>query len=339
MKNSSPAEFDFSTKITPSLLVCAGGFEDRAVSFPARFADAGYHSENSILLHYESQRTENEPNYRRIKSYVDGLTLKKRHTVVVTSDNPIRSHLRIKHVIEDIALRTDDRTALVDISGMTNLLALAALHACLSSGLRTTVVYTEAERYFPSKEESEQLVRAWKEGRFDVASKYLQSSGLRAVHIPPDFAGNFRPGRNVCLMIFVGYEPNRIEGLVEEYAPGSIIAFYGRSPHKRLRWRIQLSQDLHEGLFKRWYVRSSKTSTLLVDEIVAILTEEFKIIQEQYDVAIVPQCSKMQAVAAYLFWRRHPEVQLVFTSPVSFKPKRYSEGSGRTFMYKINPEE
>jgi len=76
-------------------------------------------------------------------------------------------------------------------------------------------------------------------------------------------------------------------------------------------------------------------STLRVTEVLDTLEKEFRTIRDQYDVAIASQCSKMQAVATYLFWRRHPEVQLVFTSPVSFNPKRYSRGVGRTFVYEI----
>jgi hypothetical protein len=168
-----------------------------------------------------------------------------------------------------------------------------------------------------------------------VAAEYLQSAGLKEVQILPEFAGNFRPGSQTCLIIFVGYEPNRIKGLIDIYAPSAMLVLYGRSPHHGFSWRTRLSHELHEDLFSQWLVRRAEVSTLEVDQILKALEEEFSTIREHYDVAIAPQCGKMQALAAYLFWRRHPEVQMLFTSPVRFNPSNYSEGTGRTFVYEI----
>jgi hypothetical protein len=228
------------------------------------------------------------------------------------------------------------RTVLIDISGMTHLWALGAIHACLSCGLSVAVIYTEARSYFPPKQELQKIVRSWEQREYDIVSQYLQSAGLKTVHIVPEFGGNFRPGRKNCLAVFVGYEPNRIRGLVEQYAPGALIVLYGRSPHEKLLWRTQLSKDLHKELFSGWYVREAEISTFLVSEILSKLEDEFQILQEEYDLAIAPQCSKMQAIASYIFWRKHPEVQLLFTSPVRFNPDRYSSGVGGTFIYDID---
>jgi hypothetical protein len=136
-------------------------------------------------------------------------------------------------------------------------------------------------------------------------------------------------------MVFAGYEPNRLQGLVDDYAPGSLVVFFGRSPNPELAWRTDLSRTLHDELFKSWFKREVEVSTLDVQEILDKLETEFSIVREQYDVALSPHCSKMQGIAAYMFWRRHPEVQLVFTSPVRFHPDRYSLGSGPTYEYQV----
>ena len=220
----------------------------------------------------------------------------------------------------------------MDISGMTHLWAVSAVHACLGCGLRTAVVYTEAASYYPHRSVERRLVRAWRTGDIETAAQYLQSQALGGVHILPAFSGNFRAGRQTCLMLFAGYEPNRAQGLVESYGPSAVIVFYGVSPHRRMQWRTGLSRRLHEGLFERWYTRESELSTFRVDEIAAKLQQEAEAIQDQYDIAISPLCSKMQGMGIYQFWRAHPATQLVFSSPVRFNPSRYSKGVGRTYV-------
>jgi hypothetical protein len=331
----SPSDFDFDHQTTAGLLVVAGGFEDRAITLAKRLSKANIVAEESIVLHYESQRSDNEPNFRFLQTRLQSLIGKEPHAVPVHADTPVQSYARIRTKIHQIASYVNEQTAVVDISGMTHLWALGTIDACFSAGLRVLVAYTEARWYFPRKQDTKRLVRTWKNHDYSAASSYLQSAALKAVHIPPEFGGNFHAGWPTCLMVFVGYEPNRTQGLVDDYAPGALVVLYGKSPHASLHWRTQLSRDLHEELFSQWRVREVEISTLEVDGTIAKLEEEFGVIREQYDLAIAPQCSKMQGVASYLFWRRHPEVQLLFTSPVRFNPRRYSGGARRTFVYEI----
>ncbi|MEW6183652.1 MAG: hypothetical protein AB1500_10860 [Bacillota bacterium] len=336
MNSSTPKEFDFNNDTEAGLIICAGGFEHRSLAFPRRIRKSRCSFESALILHYESQREDNQPNYIRLGDRLAELVGGTPEIVPVNANTPIQSIAAVKSKISDIYPKLSNRSALIDISGMTHLWAIGAIHYCLTHGFRISVVYTEARWYFPLKRDKKRLVKAWITYDYDTAADYLQSAALKSVHIPPEFGGNFRPDRQTCLMVFAGYEPNRIEGLVELYAPGALIVFYGKSPHEDLQWRTDLSRQLHSKLFSRWHLRETEISTLVTDEILAKLEEEFRIVKEHFDVAITPHCSKMQGLAAYLFWRRHPEVQLLFTSPVRFNPERYSRGSGKTYVYEIN---
>jgi hypothetical protein len=335
MIRNGPKEFDFDSLTTAGLIIGVGGFEDRSITFFKRLKRTHCSIEHPLLLHYRSQATDNEENHLRLMLKIKQLTGKRPTLIPIHAEHPIQSSVKIEETIKALASQVENRTAIIDISGMTHLWALTTIHSCVSNGFYTKVVYTEARSYFPTQRMYNTLVRAWKSREYEVAAKYFQSSGLKAIHIQPDFAGNFRPGAQTCLMVFVGYEPNRIQGLVDIYAPGAMIVFYGKSPHNGLQWRTDLSRSLHEEMFSQWKVRRTELSTLNVNDILDKLEDEFKIIREHYDVAIAPQCSKMQALASYLFWRRHPEIQLLFTSPVRFNPNHYSKGSGRTFIHEV----
>jgi hypothetical protein len=321
--------------------LAAGGFEDRAITFLKRTARARFSAERGVLLRYESQRLDNEPNFLANRDGMASLVSTGREgveVVPVSSDTPIHSCGSIRASIEQVAGTLSNRAAIVDISGMTHLWALSAIHDCVSYGLRTEVVYTEAKSYRPLRSEWRTMQRALRSGDDEVVFQALQSASLKAVHILPEFGGNFRPGRQTCLIIFAGYEPNRLQGLVDDYSPGRLIVLFGRSPNVSLAWRTELARDLHHELFRTWNKREAEVSTLDIASILHTLEEEFAVIGEQFDVAVAPHCSKMQGVAAYLFWRRHPEVQLVFTSPVMFHRDHYSHGSGATYIYTIqNP--
>jgi len=181
------------------------------------------------------------------------------------------------------------------------------------------------------------LVKAWDTEDYGTAAKYLQSEALRTINIMPEFAGALVHTKPSCLMIFAGYEPNRTEGLIQNYGADRIVAFYGQSPHRRLEWRTELSRKLHRRVFAKLHVREIEVSTLNVGEILAELETEFSILKDYFDIAVAPLCAKMHAIASYLFWRRHPEVQLVFTSPLLFNPKHYSLKAGRIYFYQLPP--
>ena len=319
-----------------SLLVCCAGFEVRSLAFARRLRKNLCKWETVVQLKYVSQRADNEANYDLLKAQICRIHSREPHIIEVDSNKPQISFEAIRQGLIEIAAKCTPGTALIDISGMTHLMAMACLDGCVYGGLQPSVIYTEAQKYFPLKSERTKLIRAWEKQDYQTAEKYLQSSALKSVDIVPEFQGNFRPGKPLCLFVFAGFEPNRLEGLVNAYAPGALIVIYGKSPHSRtLNWRTKLSKDLHRNLFRGWLLRETETSTLNVHGVLDTLEKEFQAVGFRYDVAITPHCSKMQAIALYLFWRRHPEVQIVFTTPVRFNAKHYSRGSGQTFEFSL----
>jgi len=332
-------EYPFANKSSASLLICCGGFESRSRAFARKLRKNNCAFQEVLLLRYLPAQEENEKSYDWLKARLTSLSGKVPRTVNFETGKPQQGFLQIKNAVEKVSEDIGVKTAVVDITGMSHLVAICAVHSCLILGFRTKIAYTEAKEYFPLKRVSRKLIRAWREHDYPAANEFLQSAALKSVDILPEFQGNFRPGRPVCLMIFAGYEPNRMEGLVNIYAPGALIVLYGKSPYRRLLWRTRLSRELHQELFGGWLYRPVDISTLDIDKILRTLEREVGIIKDRYDVAITPHCSKMQAIATYIFWRRHPEVQIVFTSPVRFHPKRYSRGSGKTFLHDLRSQE
>lgn len=323
-------------ELSLGLLVCCGGFEDRALTFAKRLRKVGATADSIAILHYESQREDNERHYERLQALLKGISPKDVEPVHVDASKPVISYEHIRERILEESASLGIRKVTVDVSAMTHMWALGVIHCCVAEGFDVDVVYTEANRYFPLRKDAKPLRDAWHDKDYEKAEEFLQSAALMAVHILPDFAGNFRPGHPNCLVVFAGYEPNRLEGLVDSYAPAALVVLYGMSPRPEHKWRTELSKTLHEKMFANWPRREDVCSTLSPEKALEKLEEIFCVVGHKYDLAISPHCSKMQGVASYVFWRRHPETQLIFTSPVRFKPSQYSKGEKDVYIYRLS---
>ena len=328
-------EYNFEEKVKAGIIIVAGGFEDRALTFANKLKKKNNFVENVIIIQYKSQYGDNKNNFDKLFYRMKYLTDKEPIIAEVSAETPVKSSNNIREIVSNVSSNTQNKIAYIDISGMTHLWSISAMDSCVGKGFITNIIYTEAKWYYPKKRELKQLLTAWNGQDYNKAAEYLQSAALKSIHILPQFGGDIRPSRQNCLIIFAGYEPNRIQGLVDSYAPGAIIVYYGQSPHNELQWRTELSAELHKELFSQFKKREEKITTFKVDKIVKSIEKVYYIINNKYDIAIAPQCSKMQAVGVYEFWRKHPEVQLVFTTPVRFNPNRYSRYSRETFIYKI----
>lgn len=328
-------EFDFASKMSYSIFIAAGGFEERALTFIRRVNVDKFSIEQAVLLRYVTQREDNEPNFSRLVAQVEKFT----DNIEIIDVDVRKPDKFLRKLVEKVHFASTSligRSAVIDISGMADVLICCCLRAADINLLQTSVVYTEASDYYPREPEWNDVIDVVKNRDFTGMAKYLQTAGLEDIQIPTDFKGNNRPGYKACLFVMVGYEPNRVQGLVDDYAPNAIVVFYGKSPHEKLHGRQYLSIELHKHIFDVWRYRQRKDiSTLEVENIRGILENEYQTLRSEYDVGIASQCSKMQTVASYLFWKQHPEIQLIFTTPVKWESKRYSKGEGRTFQFDL----
>jgi hypothetical protein len=327
-------EFDFTSKVPYGLFIAAGGFDKRALTFIRRAYVRKFNIEQAILLRYVTQREDNEPNFNRLMTRVKKFT----NNVEIIDVDVHKPDKILKELAEKVHFASkslNSLSAVIDISGMAHVLICCCLRAADNNLLQTSVVYTEASDYYPREAKWDVVIDAVQKRNFKIMAKYLQTAGLGDIQIPTDFKGNTRPGYKACLFVMTGYEPNRVQGLVDDYAPNAIVAFYGKSPHEKLHGRQDLSIDLHKHIFDGWRYRERyDISTLEVKNILNILENEYQTLRSEYDVGVTSQCSKMQTVASYIFWKQHPEVQLIFTTPVKWS-KRHSMGEGHTFQFNL----
>lgn len=339
---------DSIRQVRNPLYICAGGFEDRAVGIVKSLDSIGERSlKYSLTLEYRNGPNENRKNLEFLQNSLKRLSSNQLENAMIDTDNMFETGDNLSNALKKIPSEEID-SVFVDISGMANFLILLALHWVneIFYSKEISVLYAEAQDYYPKRDEMDEILElAGRRQDEDIMalSKKLGTSGARETLIPPDFKGYFKEDYPICLIFFAGYEPSRALGLIETYRPNLIIACYGVSPHKHFKQRTEFSKNLHTefGAFKQYKHVDMEVSTFNIEEIVSKLEEIYvsaegeKILYEKYNIAITPQCSKLQTVATYLFSVRHPDVQIVFCLPGAYNPKKYSEGIGKMWMYKL----
>lgn len=336
--------------IKNSLYICAGGFEDRVRGVISTIQEL---NENvfkySFILEYNAHKEDNETNLEFLEKSLNKFSSNHLKNVIIDIDNLLFSRNNLKDRLEEIPQEKID-TVFLDISGMTNFLILLTMKMIYNIfyNKKIFILYTEAKIYYPKEEEKDEILLL-AEKRDDESilklSEKLQASGARETLILADFKGSFREDYPIALIFLVGYEPSRDIGLLETYRPNFVIPCYGDSPHEHFKWRTEFSLKLHDmfRVFEQYqHVKGNKTtSTFNIPEIIKDLERiyisdlEGKILYENFNVAISPQCSKLQTVATYLFCQSHPDVQVVFCLPGRYNPKRYSEGIGKSWLYEL----
>ncbi len=341
-----------------SLYICAAGFEDRVKGIVENLKEInGKVFKYSVILEYYSSISykqtqkkkefleKNKENLYFLQNSLRNLSANMLENIIIDIDSIVRTDDNFRNMLIDIPVPEID-SIFIDISGMANFLILLTLYQTskIFHNKEIFVLYTEAQNYFPQKDEKDeilQLAEARTESSIMKLGELLGASGARETMILPYFKGYFKEDFPICLIFFVGYEPSRAIGLLDAYRPNIVITCYGVSPHEHFKWRTEFSKRLHTKLkvFEQYTYSDIKISTFNIEEIISKLEDiyisadlEGKILYENYNIAITPQCSKLQTMATYLFCQSHPDVQVVFCLPGLFNPKRYSEGIGKSWL-------
>ncbi|MHA1749832.1 MAG: hypothetical protein ACTSYF_14475, partial [Promethearchaeota archaeon] len=340
-------EFDisFMRERKSSLYICAAGFEDRVRGVLEKLKDLNERMfEYSLILEYSVHKEDNKKNLEELTVNLPKISHHLMNNAIVDIDNFYKTKYNIMEVFRKVD-QNKIKSVFIDISGMANSLILLIISQVKKIFWEKEIIilYTEADIYYPPKEKKDEILRLIKsEEEVDILKlgDELGASGAREVMILPDFKGRFDPSKPICLIFFIGYEPSRAAGLLESYRPNLVVACYGKSPHEKFKWRTDFSRELHQHVLNEFEHFERYISTFEVSEIVEELEEIYRstdehgnLLYDYYNIALTPQCSKLQTVASYLFCQKHPDIQIVFCFPGRFNPKRYSQGIGKTWIY------
>lgn len=213
----------------------------------------------------------------------------------------------------------------LDISALPNFAICIAVMKLrqLFPATNLTLIYTEAEEYFPQKKDFNRIKRLAVKEKADLFPEYLSSRATN-IFIPSMFSGVALGHNDTCLIVFAGHEPHRTNCVVEATNPSKFVMVYGEPKRPDLKWRLELSRIMHSRINAELTKTDEVSSTSEITDNLKLLLKYNEYLYDDYVLCVCPLNSKMQAVASVLAWETYLDIQLNFPIPAEYLAKRFS---------------
>lgn len=315
--------------IAMDAIILAAGFEDRAfhVLRHGVFQPSAY----CILIRYINDISENSATFEKYFNLAQSKFSNENILVVDLNTDAVETFAAdIDRVVSKLPLEV--RRIAIDVSGMTSYAVCLCLKSVRSyrALYKQRVIYSSADEYVPSEEEYLSLSDRTAESEISYVPKSMAMEMSENLVLEA-FSGH-RSGENrACLAIFAGYEVHRSSGAIDAINPSLLLLLYGMPGEKRHSWRTDFSKRLHSKFESTRRCATEEVSTLSPQESLDVLEEYYNYLIDDFDLVIAPICSKMHAVAAYMFWERYGEVQLSFPMPIGYDVDNRPRGVGGVY--------
>ncbi len=316
------------------IFVLAAGFEDRALKI---ISDGNFgKGAHCVLVRYINNVPNNRVVYRQ---YLD-LAHKKfgeYNTHPVSLKNTDAEQFMRDFSDKLASLPRGARSVAIDVSGMPSYLVCCVLKVVRDHRPREvqTVLYTSADEYMPTFEAYKELVSSSPE---DIELLPSSMALEMAENLTIEAFSGHRSSSKSLLAVIAGYEAHRTAGIVDDINPALLLLLYGDPGDPRHQWRLDLSRRLHHKFERTRRAASQVVSTLEVADSLSVLEKFYNFLIDDYDLFIAPIGSKMQSVAAYLFWERYGEVHLTFPLPIGYDPSHRPLGTSLTYSLELEPK-
>lgn len=305
------------------LFICALGFEPRCLSIPEFFARSGYRTRYSMYFEYSTNRDDNAINLTRLKESLETISPVVRRIeadIMETTNN-------ISELIEHISAEADGHIPVVtfDISVAANRLIMKAMKILLNHNIILRIVYCEAEKYHPTKEECDiYFISPMTNDVFGL------EQGVGNVQISMDYPGHHLDALPDCVIIFPCFRAERSKAVLSLVDP-SLLTDQGNKVHWMLgvphltkdRWRLDAMRKINE---INTNMKQHEICTFDYRKALKILQDLYDEHSEYYRITLAPIGSKMQSLGTALFCYMHPDIRVIIAAPKEYNAKQYSEG-------------
>ena len=329
--NNTTKPLDLDGSISDcDLLILAAGFEDRAFHF---LSNTSFTKDAiCILIEFPKNPEVSLKFLTKVKELFDGSAVQ---TVPLNENNV---QLFERDLNEKLAVLPRSITNIwIDISGMPTYAICVTLNSVRShySTQSQRIIYSAAEHYFPTLKEYQKLSNASAANEAYVPKTMTME--MSEVLILESFSGHRSKEGISCLAVFPGYDANRTGGVIDSINPSMLLFLFGDPGGPDLKWRLELSKQLHRKFESTRKIAVEEVSTLDIGQSFNVLENYYEFLFEDYDFTVAPICSKMQVVGTFMFWERYKEVQLVFPLPVGYDLTKKPTGTSTTYITTLLP--
>lgn len=320
---------DFSDR-EDTLFLCALGFEDRCTHISKFIAEnTKYKCKEAIYFEYSTNQEDNKINEDEL---VNSLNSFSSLVTPIQCDSENFSEL-LQQILTRLTREGSRPSITFDISACSSKLLLTVLKILFKYDVHLQIVYTEADVYHPTEDESKDDIDKWI--REEDAGLTM---GVSNVFTCLEYSGKNIDGLPQALVGFLTFKPERIRKIiayVDETLfkdPKRVFWIIGEPHLPENMWRINLVKKINKGI-----IEQSKDapiyiiSTFNYKDTLKKLYEIYETNSFQYHINIAPLGSKMQQIGVALFHHMKPDTTIVFAPPQKYNAEHYSEGYTKTW--------
>ena len=313
-------------------IIASAGYEDRTMGLLSKIKDKGIKINRSIIIDYPNKSL-NEPNRTNL---IDLAKTISRQVKVIEEDKFIRQ-------IPELSVGQYFSNLILDITGMSRLQFYNIMYCFDQNNILFDLAYTEADSYYPDKNFFQKLKnesRDVKDLFFDAYQKEEEAEIVYSFDCdiiqPHIFRGRPEPGKAASFIGFLTLKRGRLQAILRNYEFSKRVFIVSEPVRKELKWRKEMMKLVNRDLLKKRDSQIYSLRTLYPSETYDLLEEVIYNSRDyfRYNIYIAPLGSKMQTLGTYLFWKKHPEISLIFSQPKKYFPKAYSKSWRKTFIIK-----
>lgn len=305
------------------LLICVLGFEDRCLAVPRALAGAAARARGVVICRYMTNASENALNEPALRDCLAEIAPGHPHELEVGSGDLVA---QLRALVAQHAANHMPARVFFDVSVASNTLIIRALAALLDVNIELHVLYAEADRYRPTREEYDA-----RGGGPEAADEGQLAHGVLDVTVASEFPGRHAVALPHRVVVFPGFDRDRVRAAISqvdndfimEPAEAPLDWMIGRPLHEEDGWRQAALIDLH-GV--PTHHEQHVVGTFDYRDSMYALEDVHRRYGLQSNLSVVPLGSKMQAVGIALFCVARPEVAVVVAQPREYSAVAYSRG-------------
>lgn len=309
------------------LFITCSGFEKRTFGLINQMSENTQIDKVCIFLYKPNEENiylKNLESLIGLKKEIKKFKIQKNEVIGIDPSNPWEFRNIVHKFLKTNKISSGSKV-LLDITSFTRVFLYEIINELYLSNCEFLIGYTEPQEYV------EPL-----------------PTGINKIIISPSFSGKPRPNQKSVLLLFLGWETGRTDGLYEGYNPDECILVLGKNPidKKHIIWSYQSHQNNKKLIDYLGGIKES--STLDLNEIFNFIfkihqkkIEEYKSNNTKFYFVIGGLGPKIQNVAACFYSILNNEVQLVYGTPAYWGSANIlpletpveSKGIGRTYLY------
>lgn len=313
------------------IFIGAMGFEERTTSALRKLATLGVDLGRSLVLEFDLYPDASElrrDDYETLTGQLSNGHVYRPINAPMGTPDPLLPE-RLKNSLLAASRGKKHLRVLFDCTSCPSRVLSKCLRLLLDLECELTILYSEAESYYPTQEE-------WNSGIIKPTINRIEGpfSGVRFVEKPPNLQSNDLGEAPVLLVLFPTFNTERTNGALAEMEPAKRIWLIGE-PHDKLtnNYRIEMAKAFASPIMypgDPWSI----ITTFDYRETIKALAGIYSKYRFNYRIVVMPHGSKMQTLGVNLFAAAH-QLSMVFAMPKEYNPTRYSEGCRQVWSIEL----